>query len=42
MNSFEFIMVLVSIIIGIGIAELLKTVLKIMRGNLECVLLHIL
>ena len=42
MNSFEFIMVLVSIIIGLGIAELLKTVSKIIRGNLEGGLLHIL
>ncbi len=42
MNSFEFIMVLVSIIIGLGIAELLKTLSKIIRGNLEDGLLHVL
>ena len=42
MNSFEFIMILVSIIIGLWIAELLKTVSKIIRGNLEGGLLHIL
>ena len=42
MNSFEFIMVLVSIIIGLGIAELLKTLSKIIRGNHEGGLLHIL
>ena len=42
MNSFEFIMVLVSIIIGLGIAELLKTVSKIIRSNLAGGLLHVL
>ena len=42
MNSFEFIMVLVSIIIGLGIAELLKTLSKIIRGNHDGGLLHIL
>ena len=42
MNSFEFIMVLVSIIVGLGIAELLKTLSKIIRGNLEDGLLHVL
>ena len=35
MNSFEFIMVLVSIIIGLGIAELLKTlsIKDVQRGQ---------
>ena len=42
MNSFEFIMILVSIIIGLGIAELLKTLSKIIRGDHEGGLLHIL
>ena len=35
MNSFEFIMVLVSIIIGLGIAELLQGVARMMRGRFE-------
>ena len=42
MNSFEFIMILVSIIIGLGIAELLQTVSKIIKGAVEGGLLHIL
>ena len=42
MNSFEFIMILVSIIIGLGIAELLQTVSKIIKGAVEGGLLYIL
>ena len=42
MNSFEFIMVLVSIIIGLGITEILQTISKIIRGNVKGGLLHIL
>ena len=42
MNSFEFIMVLVSIIIGLGIAELLQGVARMMRGRFEGGLLHLL
>ena len=42
MNSFEFIMILVSIIIGLGIAELLQTVSQIIKGAVEGGLLHIL
>ncbi len=41
MNNFEFIMVLASIIIGLGIAELLQTTSKMLRGIAEKGILHI-
>ena len=42
MAKFEFIMVLVSIIIGLGIAELLQGVGKVMKSNPRGGLLHLL
>ena len=41
MNNFEFIMVLASIIIGLGIAELLQTTSKMLKGIAEKGILHI-
>jgi hypothetical protein len=40
MTTFEFLLVTVSIIIGIGIAELLAGVVRILRGELEAGPLH--
>tara|TARA_B100001167_G_C16662524_1_gene253941 strand:+ start:79 stop:636 length:558 start_codon:yes stop_codon:yes gene_type:complete len=42
MNKFEFIMVLLSIIIGMGIAETLKTVSRFMKDKTHLGSLHIL
>ncbi len=41
MNSFEFIMILKSIIIGLGIAVLLQTISKMLRGIVRKGILHI-
>ena len=41
MNNFEFIMILKSIIIGLGIAVLLQTISKMLRGVARKGLLHI-
>lgn len=42
MNNFEFILILKSIIVGLGIAVLLQTISKMLRGESEKGILHIL
>lgn len=40
MNPFEFVMVLVSIIVALGVAELLAGIARIMRGELQVYWIH--
>jgi hypothetical protein len=40
MNPFEFVMVLVSIIVGLGVAELLVGIARILRGELKPYWVH--